>query len=101
MLFGFAAGGQAVVPTIEALLGAPRMDPRRLWRVDLAPAQLFADEGVVAIVPRRFDEHAPHMGIPGFGDRAARPFRATGMLGGDQTDIRHQPTRRGEPSRVT
>ncbi len=55
----------------------------------MAPAQVFADERVMAIVPRGFDEDATDMRVAGLGDRAAGALRPTGMLGRDEADIGH------------
>jgi hypothetical protein len=66
----------------------------------LAAAQRRPDERSVSIMPRRFDEHAPQMGIPGFGDRAARLFRSAGMLGRHEADKRHRPRGGPEPTGV-
>src|SRR5688572_23404166 len=76
MLFGFAACGESLVAAIEPLLGLPADDSRFLGPVLLAAAQLFANEWVVPIVPRRFDQDAPHMRIAGLGDGAPRPSGA-------------------------
>ena len=70
-----AARREPLIAAIEALLGAPRLDPGGLWGARLSPAQLFTNEGMVAIVPRGFDEHASDMCIAGLGDRPARPPR--------------------------
>src|ERR671936_83250 len=90
-----------MVATIQALLrGASLRDDRR-GRALLAPSQRGADKWAMTIVPRGFDEDAPQVSIPRFGDRAARLFRATRMLGRHEPDKGHRPRRRCEAARVT
>lgn len=100
MLFRFAAGGESLVPTIETLLRAPRRDQRGRRRARLSSTQLFPDEGMVAIVPGGFDEHATDVRVAGLGDRATRPVRPARVLGREETDIRHQAAGRRKPARV-
>jgi hypothetical protein len=61
MLFGFAARGDALVAMIEPLLRAPRVLLRGVGRVHVPAPQLFANEGMVAIVPCGFDEDPAEM----------------------------------------
>ena len=70
------------------------------WRAALARAEGGADERMMAIVPRGFDEHAPQMGVAGFGDPACGRLRPAGMLRRDQADERHRARRRGKAARV-
>ena len=70
--------------------GAPR------WR---AP-QRGADERMVPIVPGGFDEHAPEMGVAGFGDRALRALGAAGVFGRDEADEGHGTRRSGKAAGV-
>src|SRR2546423_8386799 len=89
MLFGFPARGEPLVATIQPLLGAPRLDTRGLGGRFLSAAQLFSDEGMMAIVPRGFDQDTAQVRIAGLGDRPARSLRAARMLRWDQPDILH------------
>src|SRR4029079_9237959 len=100
MLFRFATGGESLIAAIETLLRAPGGDPGRFRSLALASAQLFADEGVVPIVPRGFDEDAAHMSIARLGDRPRGAPRSARVLGGNQADVGHQAPRGGEPPRV-
>src|SRR5688572_9184169 len=101
MLFWFAARGESLVASIESLRGAPRVEPRGFRRRLLSVAQLFADEGMIAIVPGGFDEDAAQMRITRLGDRPTSPRGPTRMLGGDESDIGHQAARGREAARVT
>ena len=89
-----------MVATMQALLRGPglRDDGRR--RALLPTPERAPDEWPMAIVPGRFDEHAPQVRVPGFGDRAAGLACATGMLRRDQADEGHCPGGRGKPARI-
>jgi hypothetical protein len=54
----------------------------------------------MAVVPRGFDQHAPDVGIAGFGNCAARLLRPAGMLRGHQADEGHEARGRGKATRV-
>src|SRR4029450_6110172 len=73
MLLRFPPRRESLISAVEPLLGAPRNHAGGLRSVALAAAQVFADEGMVAIVPGRFDEARAHRRIAGLGDRAACP----------------------------
>src|SRR6185312_5325842 len=55
----------------------------------LALPQSRRGHGSVAIAPRGFDEHAPHVRVPGLGDRAPPLTAATRVLAGHEPCIRH------------
>ncbi len=74
MLVGFAATGEMTIAMMEALLRVPRLGTGRRRGACLAKAERAADERMVAIVPRGFDEHASEMGIAGLRNAAARAF---------------------------
>lgn len=100
VLVGFAAGGEPVIPTMQALLRRPRPgnDLRRC--ATLPRAQRGADKRSMPIVPRGFDEYPSEVGIARFGDGAARPFGPTGVLRWDEPDLGHGPRRRRETARI-
>ena len=96
MLFGFPAGGEALVAAMEPVLCGPGLgnDDGRCAALTLPEG--IADEGMVAVMPGGFDEHAPQVGVAGFGDGAASLFVAAGMLRGDEPDEGHRAWGRGE-----
>jgi hypothetical protein len=55
----------------------------------LALAQRVTEEGVMPVVPRGFDEDPAEMRVAGFGDAAARLFRATRIFGRDEAGEGH------------
>jgi hypothetical protein len=100
MLVRFPARGEAMVAPIQALLRGPRLRDDGRRRAVLPAPQRAPDERSMAIVPGRFDQHAPQMSIPGFGDRAAGLFGAAGMLGRHESDKGHRARGRGEAARI-
>src|SRR4051812_31364084 len=92
MLFRFAPCGEALIPAIEPLLRTPGVLLREVGRVDVPAPQLLANEGMVAIVPRGFDEDPAEMRIAGFGDRAAR---ASSRWNAPTGSSRRRPSGRG------
>src|SRR4029078_5637886 len=85
---------------MQPLLRRPRASNHLCGRAALTRAESGADEGMMAIVPGRLDEHAAQMGIPGFGDPTLRAFRAARMFGRDQADKGHGARCRGEATRI-
>ena len=66
----------------------------------LAYAERRADEGMMAIVPGRFDEHAAEMSVAGLGNTALGARRAAGVLGRHEADERHGAWRGGKAAGV-
>ena len=89
-----------MIAAMEALLGVPGVVDDGGGRAALPLAQGRAEKGMMAVVPGGFDQHAPQMGIAGFGDRAARLFGAARMLRRHEADKGHRPRGGREPPRV-
>ena len=53
-----------MVAPIQALLRRPGLRDDRVWGSLLPPAQRVPDKRSVARMPRRFDQHAPHVATP-------------------------------------
>src|SRR4029434_6575820 len=78
------------------MLGVPRLVNDGSGGVTLTEPERAAQKRVMPVVPGGFDEDAPEMGVAGFGDRAARLFRAARVFGGDEAGKGHHPRCRGE-----
>jgi hypothetical protein len=85
---------------MESVLRRPRAGNHIRRRTALAGAQRGADEGMVAIVPGRFDEHPAEMRVAGFGDATLRAFRPARVLRGDEADESHRRGGGGKATRV-
>ena len=99
-LFGFPADGEAPIAAVQPPLCVPRDVDRGGWGAALPPLQRGPQKRMMAILPGGFDEHTSEMRVASFGDRAARPFGAAGMLGRDEASKGHQARRGREPARV-
>ena len=89
-----------MVSPIQALLRGPGVGNDRGWCALLPAPERAAHERPVAIMPSGFHEHTPQMGVAGFGDRAARLTRSTGVLRRHEADEGHRARRRAEPARI-
>jgi hypothetical protein len=93
MLLAFAARGKADVAPMQPLLCRPRRGHRGGGSSLLAETHGGADEGMVAIVPGRFDEHPPQVRVAGLGDAALDPSCAARVLGRNEAHVRHHARR--------
>ena len=82
------------------MLRGPRLGDDGVGGAALPLPQDVADEGMMAVMPRGFDEDAPQVRIAGFGDGAAGLLGATRMLRGDEADEGHRTRRGGKSARV-
>ena len=100
VLLGFATGRQAAVASMQPMLRAPGVFDDRGRRAPLAFPQGVTEEGVMAVVPGGFDEHATQMGVAGFGDVSAGACDAAGVFRGDEAGKGHEAGRGGKPTRI-
>ena len=82
VLFRFAARGDRAIAAMQPLLRGPRLRDDGRRRTALSRPQRVADERMMTVMPRGFDEHPPQMRIAGLGDPARAPLRPTRMFGG-------------------
>jgi hypothetical protein len=99
-LRSFAAAEQATITLVQSMLRHPRLAHRGRGGAALADAQRVAERRPMAIVPRRFDEHAAEMRIARFGDAALVPAGAAGMFRRDQAGEAHEVPGPRKPARV-
>lgn len=85
---------------MEAMLGRPRVLDDGGRRATLAEYQGAAGKRVMAVMPGGFDEDAPHMGIAGLGNRAARLLGATRVFRGYEPDEAPEARRGRKAARV-
>src|SRR5688572_27762119 len=100
MLLRFPPSGEPDVTAMQPLLGSPGMRHDAGRGPALPVAKHVAHEGVMSIVPRRFDEDPADMGIARFRDRPAGAFRATRILGGHEADESHHTPGGREAARI-
>lgn len=82
------------------MLRGPRLRDDRRRRALLTTPQRVSKKRPMTLMPGGFNEDTPEMRIAGFGDRAARLSRPTGMLRGHESHERHGARRRGESARI-
>src|SRR5436190_3979049 len=80
------AHGQLFEAFVQALLRLPGNEPQLLVLMLLPFLHGLAHQGFEPVMPRRFGEHAPAMGIAAFGNTAEHPFVAAGVLAGSQSE---------------
>ena len=91
---------EMAIAAVQPLLRAPRVAETRAGLALAPPAQRRPEDGVVAIVPGRFDQDASRVGVAGLGQRAAALAVARGILAGDQAQVGHESPRSLEASEV-
>ena len=94
-----ARASSAIAPT-QPLLGLPRGVADRLCQTLLAQQLLPANARREPITPGSFDQHSSGRAIPGFRDPALAARGSAGVLGGNQTEIRHELAGTGEAGDV-
>ena len=100
MLFGFAAGGEPAVASVQAVLGVPGAINDISRGAALPVTQGVAKKRVMPVVPGGCDQDAAEMRIAGFGDVAAGAGGAAGVLRGDEAGEGHDPGGGGEAARI-
>jgi hypothetical protein len=85
---------------VEPLLGLPRDHPHRSRHAVVALPDRLAHPRLTLVVPGRFDQDSPHVGVARASDPALAATAAAGVLRRHQAHERHQLRRRGEPPEV-
>src|SRR5439155_20971946 len=93
------ADAMAIAP-MQPLLRAPSLRDDG-WRLPLAArGEGVADRGAMPIVPGRFDEDAPGVGVAGLGQCTAALRLPRGILARDQPQVGHEFPRPTEALKV-
>ena len=93
---GFSRPGELAIAPTQSFLRLPCGVADRLGQTLLAQQLLSADARREPITPGRLDQHSPRRAIPSFRDSALAACGAAGVLGRNQTEIRHELAGIGE-----
>jgi hypothetical protein len=91
--------GKMLIPLMEPLLRLPCMGYHGGRLALLASPDLNTEVRPVVIAPRRLDQDVSAVTIPCFRDRALSFTRPTGVLPGDEPEIRGELARPLKPAR--